>query len=142
MVGPGNHGRARGDGGVARRRLRTHRADGCGGGPDEDQPGVVAGGREIGILAEETVAGMDGFGAVAARGVEDAVDAQVALRGGRGTQVRRFVGHADVERGAVGVGVHRHGADAHLAQRAHHAHGDLAAIGDQDFAEHACLREL
>ena len=68
-------------------------------------PGGLAGGGEVGVLAEEAVAGMDGVGAVPAGGVEDAVDAEVALGGGRGPDVRGFVGHADVQRRAVGVGV-------------------------------------
>ena len=107
----------------------------CGGGSDEDDAGGFAGGGEIGILAEESVAGMDGFGAVLAGGVENAVDAQVAFGGGRGADVLGFIGHAHVERGAVGIGVDGDGGDAHFAQRADDAHGDLAAVGDQDLAE-------
>ena len=80
---------------------------------------------------------MDGVGAVAARGLEDAVDPQVALGGRAGSQARRLVGHADVQGGAVGVGVHRHGRNSHLPQRADDAHRNLAAVGDQDLAEHA-----
>ena len=80
---------------------------------------------------------MDGFGAVLARGVQDAVDAQIALGGGRGTDVFGLIGHAHVQRGAVGIGVDGDAGDAHFAQRADHAHRDLAAVGDQDLAEHA-----
>ena len=83
VIGAGHHGRARGDGGAARGGLRAHGADGRGRGADEDDAGVLAGGGEIGVLAEEAVAGMDGLGAVLAGGVEDAVDAQVAFGGGR-----------------------------------------------------------
>ena len=38
---------------------------------------------------------------------------------------------------AIGVGKYRHTGDAHLAQRADHAHGDLAAVGNQDLGKHA-----
>ena len=107
------------------------------GGSDERDAGGLAGGGEIGILAEEAVAGVDGVGAVAAGGVQNAVDAQVAFGGGAGADVRRLIGHADVERGAVGVGVDGDAGDAHLAEGADDADGDLAAIGDQDLAEHA-----
>ena len=80
---------------------------------------------------------MDGVGAVAAGGVEDAVDAEVAFGGGAGADVGGFIGHADVERGAVGVGEDGDAGDAHFAEGADDADGDLAAIGDQDLAEHA-----
>ena len=46
------------------------------------------------------------------------------------------VGHAHVQRRAVGFGVDGDGLDAELAAGADHAHGDLAAVGDQDFLEH------
>ncbi len=80
------------------------RADGGGRGSDEDEAGVFAGRGEIGVLAQESVARMDGFGAVLAGGVQNAVDAQVAFRGGRRADVLGFVGHAHVQRGAVGIG--------------------------------------
>src|ERR1035437_6692999 len=70
-------------------------------------------------------------------GGEDAVDAEVAFGGGAGADVGGLVGHADVEGGAVGVGKDGDAGDAHLAEGADDADGDLAAIGDQDLAEHA-----
>ena len=39
---------------------------------------------------------------------------------------------------AVGIGVHGHRLDAHLAGRLDDAAGDLAAVGDQDLVEHGC----
>jgi len=38
-----------------------------------------------------------------------------------------------VQRIAIEFGVDGDGRDAHLSTGAHHAHRDLAAIGDQDF---------
>jgi len=38
----------------------------------------------------------------------------------------------------VGGGMHRHGADAHLAAGAVDPEGDFAAIGDEDLLEHLC----
>ena len=137
MIGAGHHRRAGGDGRLARGGFRPHGADGGGGRADENDAGILAGGGEFGVLAEKSVARMDGLGAVLAGGVEDAVDAQVAFRGRRRADVFGFVRHADVQRGAVGIGVDRHAGDAHLAQRAHDPHGDLAAVGDQNLAEHA-----
>ena len=46
----------------------------------------------------------------------------------------RLVGHAHVQRAAVGLGEHGDGGDAQLAAGADHAARDLAAVGDQDLA--------
>ena len=46
-----------------------------------------------------------------------------------------LVGLAPVQREAVFLRVHRHGAQPELARRAHHANGDLAAVGDQNAAD-------
>ena len=80
---------------------------------------------------------MNRFRAAAARGLEDAVDPQVAFRGGRGTDGISLIGVAHMQRFAVGIGKHRHAADIHLAAGTHDAHGNLSTIGNQDFAEHA-----
>jgi hypothetical protein len=42
-----------------------------------------------------------------------------------------------MKRGAVDLGVDRDGPDAHLVERAHHAHGDLAPVCDEDLLERA-----
>ena len=73
---------------------------------------------------------------VPASRIEDAIDAKVALRRWRRSHVRGLVGHAHVERGAVGVGVDSHRADAHLPQRPDDPHGDFTPIGDEDFLKH------
>ena len=54
--------------------------------------------------------------------------------------MRRFVGFADMQRSAIGIGVNGHRANAHLAQSANDAQSDLAAIGDQNLREHGPLR--
>ena len=79
---------------------------------------------------------MDGLGAVLAGGVEDAVDAQVAFGGRRRPDALGLIGHADVQRSAVGVGIDGHGGDPHFAQRAHHPHRDFPAVCDQDLTKH------
>ena len=105
------------------------------GGPMKAMPGALAGVRERRVLAEEAVAGVDGVAAGLLRGVDDLVDAEVALGRRGGADRVRLVGDADVERGAVGVGVDGDGGDAHLVERARDANGDLAAVGDEDLAE-------
>jgi hypothetical protein len=84
FVSAGHHRRARGDGHLARGGLRAHAANGLGRRADEDDAGRFAGGGEIRILAEEAVAGVDGLGAMLARGVQNAVGAQIAFGEGEG----------------------------------------------------------
>jgi hypothetical protein len=78
-----------------------------------------------------------GVGAAAGHGVEDRFGVQVALGRGLPTERVGLIGQADVERVAVQLGVHRHRRDAQLAARADDPHGDLGAVGDEDFLEHA-----
>ena len=62
---------------------------------------------------------------------------EVALSRRRGAYAVGMLGQLHVERLAVGLGVHHHGFDIELAARAEHAHGNLAAVGDEDTLEHA-----
>mgnify|MGYP001274292197 CR=1 FL=1 len=47
----------------------------------------------------------------------------------------------DMKRLPVGLGVNRDGFDIQLAAGAGDAHGDLAAVGDQDALKHECSTE-
>jgi hypothetical protein len=78
---------------------------------------------------------MHAIGARAPRDVEHARHVEVALGRRPGAERVRLVGHEHVERGAVGLAEHRDRRDALLAQRADHAHGDLAAVRDEHAAE-------
>ncbi len=75
---------------------------------------------------------MDRVYGVAAGGVQNAVDIEIAFRGGRCADVGGFVGFADVQRGTIRVGINGDGADIHLTQGADDAERDLAAIRDQN----------
>ena len=112
--------------------LVAHRGDGGRRRADEDQAGLLAGRGEGLVLGQEAVARMDGVGAGLVRGLEDAVDAEIALADRRRADAHRLVGEGDVRRVLVGVGIDRDGAIAHRLGRAHDAPGDLAAVGDQD----------
>ena len=80
---------------------------------------------------------MQRVAAGAARDVHHLVDAEIALARGRGADRVRFVGQADVQRGAVGVAIDGDGNNAHLAAGSRDPDGDFAAIGDEDLLEHA-----
>ena len=123
---------------LAARHLVAHLLDRLGGRADErhahlgDRPG------EVGVLAEEPVAGVHAVGAAAADGVEDRLGVEVALGRRLPAERVRLVGEADVERVAIELGVDRDGRDAELAGGPDDADGDLAAVGDQDLLQHGC----
>ncbi len=87
---------------------------------------------ELGIFRQEAIAGVDRLGPAVARGAEDARGVQIAFaRRGRADQ-NGLVGHADVQRLRIGLGIDRDGAQAHLARGTDDAAGDLAAISDEE----------
>ena len=104
--------------------------------PDEGEVVVLARGRELGPLGEEAPARVHGLAAGRRRGGDERRDAQVALGGRRRPDVDRLVGEADVERVAVGGRVDGDRLDPELVAGPDEAHGDLAAVGDQNAAEH------
>ena len=75
---------------------------------------------------------MDGVGAALPGHLDDRVDLQVAVARRVGTDGPGFVGQADVQGGTIALAVDRHRGDAHVAARPDDAHGDLAAVGDQN----------
>jgi hypothetical protein len=69
------------------------------------------------------------------RRLDQALLHEVALGGGAGADQIRLVGALHVHRGAVRLGVDADRADAELAERAEHAHGDLPAVRHQHLRE-------
>jgi hypothetical protein len=130
------------DAGRGDERLRgdlvAHRADRVRWRADPDQPGVLHGPREVRVLGEEAVPGVDGVGADRARRGDQRGRVEVAaggVRPGQRPDADGDVGLADVARAGVRVAVDRGGADAQPPQRAHDPDGDLAAVGDEDGPE-------
>ena len=135
----GQHGHAGGGHQLLGLDLGAHRRDRGRRRADPDQPGVEHGLREVGVLGQEAVAGVDGVGAGGARGVDQQVGAQVGV-GRRGAgQPDGAVGLARVRAVGVRVGVDGDGADAEVAAGAEDPAGDLAAVGDQDSGDHGVL---
>ena len=111
-------------------------------GPDELDVAGLADLGEIGALGEEPVAGMNRVGAGDLRRAQHGRDAEVAVGAARRADADVFVGEPHVQGVLVGLRIDRDGLDAELAAGADHPQGDLAAVGDEDFLEHAGLRGL
>ena len=89
--------------------------------------------REIGVLAEKAIAGMQALRPRPARRRHDRLPVEIARR------LDRLVGEPREQRAAVGGRVQGDGAHAQALRRCDDATGDLAAIGDQHIGEQASL---
>lgn len=121
---------------LLRARLGRHRLDRGRGRADPHQARVQDRPREVGVLGEEAVAGVDGVGAGGDRRLHDQVGAQVGVGGGRARESYGRVGHARVEGVRVRVGVHGDRSDAQFTARAEDPAGDLAPVGDEHRSDH------
>jgi hypothetical protein len=119
-------------GDVAGLHLVAEVLDGLRSGTDPDQPGVQDGLGEVGVLGEEAVAGMDAVGAGLGGDRDDLLDREVRVAGRRALQRVGLVGQADEKGVPIGLGVDGDAADAGVLAGPDDAHGDLAAVGDQD----------
>ena len=108
---------------------------------DERDVRLGARAREGRVLGEESVAGMNRIAARRARHADDFRDREIALARRRGANGISLVRQANVQGGAIRLAVNGDGRDTELAAGAQDAHGDLAAIGDQDFPEHPRPKE-
>ena len=89
---------------------------------------------------------MHRVGAAVQTGLHHPLDVEITGRSLCRPEQHRLVGQTYVQRVAVGLGVHRDAGHPEPAAGVYHPTGDLAAVGDQDFAKHAhsgrlpCLR--
>ena len=91
---------------------------------------------ELGVLGEKAVARVDRVGAGDLGGGDQARNVEIRLARRRRADADVVVGEANVERLAIGLGVHGDRLHAELAAGADDAQRDLAAVGDEDFLEH------
>src|ERR1700756_2813951 len=79
---------------------------------------------------------MDCISARSLGDVEDFMNVEVRFPGGSRTDRVRLIGFADMERGAVDVGVNCDGSDPHLVACANHSYRNLPPIRDENLLEH------
>jgi hypothetical protein len=77
---------------------------------------------------------MHGVGAASLRRLDDAVDPQITLTRCTWSYRVGLVRVPDVERPSIALGIDGNGRDLHLAARPDYPHGNLAAVGYEDFA--------
>ena len=118
-------------------RLVAHGSDRRRGRADEDEPGGRTSLGERGILGKEAIAGMNRVGPGALGSAEQGVDVQIAVARRRRPDMHRHIGLAHMQRIGIRVAEDGDGAITQRLCRAHDPARDLAAIGDQDFAEAA-----
>ena len=79
---------------------------------------------------------MDGLGAGFLAGGDDLLGDEIAFGRRRRPDMHGLVGHLDMKRIAIGVGIDGNRGNPHATGRLDHPAGDLATIGYQYFLEH------
>ncbi len=116
--------------------LQAHGRDGFGQRTDPDQARIHDLLRELGILGQEAITGVDGFCPCLFGGSDDLVTDQIGFaRRGR-TDMHSLVSHTHMQGMGVGVRIDSHRADAHAAGRLDNTAGDFATVGDQNRFHH------
>ena len=105
--------------------------------PDELHAGGFADLGEIRVLAEKSVAGMDGVDIGNFRGADDGGNVQIAAGTLGWADTNGFVRKANVQAVPIGLGINSNGGDAKILAGADDAERDLSAVGDQDFSNRA-----
>ena len=104
-----------------------HRA---GGRADEFDFAALADLREVRVLREETVAGMNPINIAHFCRAHDAIDLEITFRAGRRADANGFVRELDVERIHICLRVNGERSDAELLASPDDAQGDLTPIRD------------
>ena len=132
---PGTSGASARGGDVARGDLVAEVADRLRAGADPDQPGVEHRLGEVGVLGEESVAGVDRVGAGLLGRVEDLFEVEVGLGRRLAAECEGLVGEPHVRCVGVGLGVHGHASQPGVLGCPDHPDRDLPAIGDEHLGD-------
>ena len=106
------------------------------GGAQEGDAGLLAEPGKVGVLAQETVAGVNGLGACLPRYGYHLVLIQIGILGGARAQWIGLVGAGHMQAVGIGLGIDGDGVDPHGLQGVNDAASDGAPVGDQDFGKH------
>src|ERR1700722_3672786 len=101
-------------------------------GPNENDSGLRTRPCEVYVLAEKSVARMDGLRAALLCDFEDRIDRQITLRGWRRTDAIGFVRIQGMTGICVCLGIDSHRSDSHLLESSEDPASDRATIGDQN----------
>jgi len=134
-LGAQHHGHAHLHHGLAGSGLVTHGPDLTRRGADEDDVDALADLRELRVLRQEAVSGVNRLGAGHFGGGDDPGDVQIALGGRRRADAHILVREAYVERFPVRFRIHRHGLNTQLVAGPDDAKRDFTAIRDQQLLE-------
>ncbi|CDZ87083.1 hypothetical protein RHRU231_210009 [Rhodococcus ruber] len=119
--------------------LQAHFPDRVRARTDEENPGGLTGLGEVGVLGEETVAGMDGVRAGSAGGIENFLPHQIRLGATRSADRDGEVGIGHMRGPRVGIGVHRDRADSHCPGGTDDTSRDFPAVGDEQGADRTLI---
>ncbi len=114
--------------------LVTQCPDGVRGRADPGQARVQGRLREVRVLGEEPVAGVDRVGSGLRRHLEDFFDAQIGVRRGLPAESVGLVRHRDVQPIDVGLRVDGNADQIRIAAGTDDANRDLTAVSDEDLA--------
>ncbi len=135
-LGAGHARHAGLDHGLLGRDLVTHRADVVGRRADELETALLHALGEVGVFAQETIAGVNRFGVGDLGRRDDRRHVEIAQRRWRGADAHGFLRQLDVLCVAVRFGIDHHGLDAELAAGALDPEGNFPPVCNQDLLEH------
>ena len=105
-------------------------------GADEGNALFLAALGKFGVLAQKSVARVNGLCAGGLGGGDDHVSQQIAFAAGRRPDAHGFIGQGYVARLFVRIRIHGHGGNAHFAGGGDNAAGNFAPVGNQNFGKH------
>jgi hypothetical protein len=90
---------------------------------------------EFVVFCQEAVARVDGIGTARGGGGKDVGNVEIALVALRFADANGFISQLNVQGVFVDRAVHSNGGDAELSAAPQNSKSDLAAVGDQHFAD-------
>ena len=117
--------------------LVAHGGNRLGAGADEDDARLGQFPGKCVALREKSVTGMHGLGPGFPASGHNVIDDEIAFCRGRRADEHRLVGHFDVQRVLVCLGIDRDRLNTQATGGLDDPTGDLAPIGDQNALEHA-----